>query len=530
MTVKRPISKAFIILSLFAILLLGFSTFGFSTIYYVNTAADAGGDGTTQELTGEHCAFKTIAQVIAASPAAGDSILFNKGNTWREQLTVPSSGSSGAPIIIGSYGSGNKPIINASDLITGWTNDSGNIWKVTLATEPGQIFFDSTRGTKETSKANLDSEKEWYWDANILYVYSTSDPDTAYNNPGIEASTSYRGQCISIHEKQYIEIRDLNLRNAYLSCLDMYNSSYINVYDNDISRSRRRGIYTNNTNNIKIYRNTFQWCGIELATLEHAIYIGTDSSNVNVYENDVSHSWNAGVKADSCSDVDIYRNYIHENNDEGSAGAGDIIVAESAADTSNINIYYNIIANPGAYIFWIKQGEGYSISNVHIYNNTLYGSLKETVSYVYIIQDVSNLSIKNNIVYANSPYVMLYEDNTNFTRDFNCYYNWSSGAYIGYIDGSWVTWSDVSSIETNSINQNSLFIDTGNNDFHLQSTSPCINAGTDVSLTEDYEGTHVFYGFAPDIGAYELAMECKSIIIHQTLNPIIAPIIRAIIK
>jgi len=117
---KRPISKAFIIISLFAILLLGFSISGFSTIYYVNTAADAGGDGTTQELTGEHCAFKTIAQVNAASPAAGDSILFKKGETWREQLTVPSSGTNGHPITFGAYGDGADPIINGSDIMTTW--------------------------------------------------------------------------------------------------------------------------------------------------------------------------------------------------------------------------------------------------------------------------------------------------------------------------------------------------------------------------------------------------------------------------
>ena len=123
---KRPLSKAFIIISLFALLLLGFSTSGFSTIYYVNTAADAGGDGTTQELTGEHCAFKTIAQVNAASPAAGDSILFNKGDTWREQLTVPTSGSDGSPITFGAYGEGADPIINGVQDIAGW--DTGGNW------------------------------------------------------------------------------------------------------------------------------------------------------------------------------------------------------------------------------------------------------------------------------------------------------------------------------------------------------------------------------------------------------------------
>lgn len=40
-------------------------------------------------------------------------------------------------------------------------------------------------------------------------------------------------------------------------------------------------------------------------------------------------------------------------------------------------------------------------------------------------------------------------------------------------------------------------------DFRLESSSPAINAGTNVSLTTDYVGNHVPKGSSPDIGAYE---------------------------
>ncbi len=93
------------------------------TTYYVDTAADAGGDGTTQELTGANCAFKTIAQVNAGSFAAGDSMLFKKGCTWREQLTIPTAGSAGNPITYGSYGSGASPKIYGSDVPSSWTEE-----------------------------------------------------------------------------------------------------------------------------------------------------------------------------------------------------------------------------------------------------------------------------------------------------------------------------------------------------------------------------------------------------------------------
>ncbi len=44
---------------------------------------------------------------------------------------------------------------------------------------------------------------------------------------------------------------------------------------------------------------------------------------------------------------------------------------------------------------------------------------------------------------------------------------------------------------------------TDESDYHLQSSSPATNAGTNVGLTSDYEGDAVPIGLAPDIGAYE---------------------------
>ena len=96
----------------------------FGAIYYVDTNADPGGDGTTSATTGEHCAWDTIADVNAASFSAGDSVLFNKGCTWREQLTVPSSGSDGSPITFGAYGTGDDPIISGADVFDTWTTEA----------------------------------------------------------------------------------------------------------------------------------------------------------------------------------------------------------------------------------------------------------------------------------------------------------------------------------------------------------------------------------------------------------------------
>jgi hypothetical protein len=108
---------------LFLALLLVFALFILNSAmvsaadYYVN--ATTGNDGNAG--TSPASAWKTISKLNAASFLPGDNIYFERGEVWREQLTVPSSGSSGNPITFGAYGTGEKPLINGADLVTGFS-------------------------------------------------------------------------------------------------------------------------------------------------------------------------------------------------------------------------------------------------------------------------------------------------------------------------------------------------------------------------------------------------------------------------
>ncbi|MDB5254230.1 MAG: hypothetical protein JWL80_296, partial [Parcubacteria group bacterium] len=93
--------------------------------YYVANAGNDSCDGTSQTIgTSGSCSWKTIAKVNTYSFNPGDSILFNKGDTWREQLTVPSSGTAGSPITFGAYGTGANPKILGSAAVSTWTNNT----------------------------------------------------------------------------------------------------------------------------------------------------------------------------------------------------------------------------------------------------------------------------------------------------------------------------------------------------------------------------------------------------------------------
>lgn len=63
------------------------------------------------------------------------------------------------------------------------------------------------------------------------------------------------------------------------------------------------------------------------------------------------------------------------------------------------------------------------------------------------------------------------------------------------------------------------------NNFSLQSTSPCINAGVDVGLIRDYAGSFVPCNATPDIGAFEY-IDIQPAVLALT-STVLAPTITA---
>jgi hypothetical protein len=66
--------------------------------------------------------------------------------------------------------------------ITSWTDNGSNVWYATLTTAPGEVTFDGIEGTEQSSYAACTADYYWYYDSDndLLYVYSTSDPDDAF--------------------------------------------------------------------------------------------------------------------------------------------------------------------------------------------------------------------------------------------------------------------------------------------------------------------------------------------------------------
>ena len=120
--------------------------------YYVANGGNDACDGTSSVIgSSGTCAWKTVAKVNATNFAAGDSILFNKGDTWNEALTASSSGAVGSPITYGSYGSGADPVITGLfTLGNNWVNMGSNVWRYDVsALSAAKIRYLLLNGTNQ---------------------------------------------------------------------------------------------------------------------------------------------------------------------------------------------------------------------------------------------------------------------------------------------------------------------------------------------------------------------------------------------
>jgi hypothetical protein len=265
------------------VLVMTLATATSATVYYV----DATGGSDANSGTSQAAAWQTVAKVNAGSFAAGDQILFKRGGVWRENLVVPSSGAAGNPIQLDAYGVGAAPVLTGYlDLpAASWTVDAGNVWKASVtASTMNFVLFGSIWGKKQSAKANVANDRDWYFASNILYVYATGNPATYY--AGVAAMLGAGGQAIYINGKSYV-----NVQHFQVTYFDTYGvrvagaSDHINV------------------------ANVWAESGIPNGTLPHGFYVGSTTAGaaINLYNDDAHRNYNgfsisgtSGVAVENC--------------------------------------------------------------------------------------------------------------------------------------------------------------------------------------------------------------------------------------
>jgi hypothetical protein len=507
-----------------------------ATNYYVDSAA--GSDSNTGTATDKP--WKTIGKINSTSFAAGDSILFKKGSTWREALIVPSSGNTSKNLSFAYYGSGVNPRLLGSKVST-WSLSSGNVWVSDLTfTNPygggftSEIFFEEISGTVKngsykSSTSALNAEYSWTWVSNKIYVYSATDPDQRYKSVEIPQI----GTIIEPNNKQYLHFRGINL--FYSASEGFGDGSYPNqkltglivenaeiAFHGSIIAEIGYGI-TAVYSDMIIRNNKIHDCGrrsISLNpyasgfTVRNVLIKGNSLYNGN-HTTGIDMSIGSGSFNVSLDSILICNNIIYD--DPNTTMTSELLFAQNykAGGTfTNLYIYDNIFKHPTISAVHLE-----GVNSAYIYNNTFYGhnKLKSGNTYhVFVDAGSTNVKIKNNIFFTDLSYdtgasgLAIYEstsqDHNQIDADYNLFYRVTASLRIIVANGANYTMSNLATIrsglgwETHSPTpQNPLFVST--NDFHLQSASPVKSAGTIISgITCDFDGTT--FGNPPSIGCF----------------------------
>lgn len=140
-------------------------------------------------------------------------------------------------------------------------------------------------------------------------------------------------------------------------------------------------------------------------------------------------------------------------------------------------------------------------ANLSLLNVTISDNLAECGGGVWCSSN-SYITMVNSIMWNNSPEEILFRENYDpdtITIAYSDIHNGENGIVTN--NNGTVNWLD------GNINEDPLFVDTLNGDYHLTSGSPCIDAGTAFFVWQADTLINIpdsaYYGTAPDMGAYE---------------------------
>ena len=209
--------------------------------FYVSfSAGNDSSNGTDQSH-----AWKTITKLNTQALNPGDIVYFKSGDTWRcptDAYITFKSGNSTKNITYTSYGTGNKPLFLGSLNVTStnnWTNYSENVWNYTFAitaSDVGNLIFNdgTSFGIKNwTINETKGNQGYFYFNAttDTLYLYSTSNPATYYNNIEIALSNSI----FNIGGNNYITVDNIALKYGDYLGVDMDGNHDIIIRNSEVS-------------------------------------------------------------------------------------------------------------------------------------------------------------------------------------------------------------------------------------------------------------------------------------------------------
>lgn len=511
MKIRRLSSSRPIVLSFISAVLLTMTNHAHATTYYVSARGDDAADGRTPSTS-----WLTIEKLNQTKFAAGDAILFKRGDAWRggQALYASSNGARGHPITFGAYGEGPKPLILGSKDVSAaenWVKYTDNIWRtasqINLTLLDGRarrtpdvanlIFDDEARiGVKKRFVEDLKNQGDFCLNLSdtLLYIYSVGNPASVYNK--IEAT---------------------GIRNCENN-IEVKNGHYLVFSNLDIRYSKNNGLFLQDCSDIVIADCNFDWIGGCYFPLQS--FMLSPRRNPARMGNGVQ-IWrgNANVTVEYCTFDHIYDAGISPQGGDANVKAPDYTI-------ENLRFHHNLLKNCYmSFEFWGHQANSIG-RKIYFENNTCInagGSWStaqrpdkghaDHLSFSTSKMAFSDIFIRNNIFYESVDFCSIGKAEskgsgtdaewTGFTIDYNCYYmaskekpmiKWRGGAAQG---GGDYSMGDLKAYQAKTGKErHTIFADPQLTPaYALTPGSPALGAGLDVG--------YPFSGPRPDLGAFD---------------------------
>ncbi|GEM_PF-2734770 len=403
------------------------------------------------------------------------------GGVYNERAMLYKSGTKENPIVIRSYNSTNRAVIDG----TGITNSQGTYFALITLIGEG------------TAYAN-------YTGANHIIV------------DGLEIINSPMNGISGICGSSNVTIQNCTIKNCSGSAIAFgimgKASENINVYKNYIencSQTVREAISLRKVNNFDIWNNHVK------SVVKESIDAKSGSRNGTIRENIVENCGAGGIYIDAGYAVEnqagllTYGEPVPETENiliycnkviTATPGTGIAVASEQGNKAHDIHIFNNIVYFGGAHAQQqtcgikvadnsdVKTGE---LKNIYIYNNTIYNHAQQGI-YVNF-PNVKNIVIRNNISAYNDAGNMSLKSNVDEKEviiENNLYYGYTTS----HPGKNYFTVTDL----------NTLFTNISNFDFTLKKGATAIDNGSSLSAPEkDFAGNPRPKGKGIDIGAYE---------------------------
>jgi parallel beta-helix repeat protein len=486
---------------------------GWAESYYVdNRNGNDSRDGRSQST-----AWKSLAKVSKSSFSPGDNILLKAGGVWEETLRLTSSGESGNPISVGTYGIGGKPKIGGSNNEYGIVIDDLTGYLVIDNIEITDVKSQGIRLYSWSTKIDNITIRNCRVLSNGHGIYLNVNNGSFHNLviENCDVIPGSNGWANGINFERGVSgftISNNNIGPAGEDAILIWNSDNGVISDNIMGGNYENSIDIKNSHHITISRNT---CidDKNANIIVHEIFPGeSHAPNDMSYRIIIEHNKLSGAGLlgfETTFSVWLYNvddSEIRYNLIEGAQTSG-VYINDAESSLNNNKIYGNIIINNG----WGGFGAGISIGDgvgTKIFNNLVYNQ-KNNGHGIYVVGGVNtrNIEVKNNIVDSVEGDLLHVNSQglSNFIADNNCFhadkqnkFYWDSTHFSDFKE-----WQAVSGQDAKSIWMDPSFKDASIKDFHLEADSACIDGGVEAGLTRDFDGILIPQGSAPDIGPFE---------------------------